>query len=120
VSPHLGIASCRDLKEPAPTTFSDPWPVRDRATPSTTSAHKPVYPFELGVSSLRVRRTCDWHVVACYGVSSPPTANRACGTDEHAMLFAMLVVGLTRKEIYMYNVGFELESMEARLSLDKP
>jgi hypothetical protein len=36
------------------------------------------------------------------------------------MLFAMLVVGLTRKEIYMYNVGFELESMEARLSLDKP
>jgi hypothetical protein len=36
------------------------------------------------------------------------------------MLFAMLVAGLTRNEKYMYNVGFELESMEPRRSLDKP
>jgi hypothetical protein len=36
------------------------------------------------------------------------------------MPFAMLVAGLTRNEKYMYNVGFELESMEPRRSLDKP
>jgi hypothetical protein len=69
---------------------------------------------------LWARRTYNWHIVACYGVSSPPTGNRARGTDEHAMLFAMLVAGLTRNEKYMYNVGFELESMEPRRSLHKP